>query len=155
MGKSDHGPIEAKMLISAAAALSIVAGYIHVVVMPTHFKEWWGYGTFFLTVAIAQVLYGGVLLVRSQHSLLVAGIVGNLALIALWLWTRMIGIPLVGPGAGEREAVESIDLVSKAVEVALVVLLAALVRSHGNASASRSPNEPSHDTLRSNGQRAS
>ena len=30
------------------AALSLVAGLIHLWVMPEHFEEWWGYGVFFL-----------------------------------------------------------------------------------------------------------
>ncbi len=50
--------------IGAAATLSIVAGYIHFLVMPEHFAEWWGYGVVFLAIALAQVAYGGVLLLR-------------------------------------------------------------------------------------------
>ena len=141
MSNVGHIQSDEKALASVAAALSIIAGYIHLVVMPEHFKEWWGYGIFFLIVAIAQMLYGGALLIRPRHSLLVAGIIGNLALIALWAWTRTIGIPLIGPGAGEREAVASIDLVSKAVELALVLSLVALMRGQ-HASAPERPGRP-------------
>lgn len=135
MGEVDHIQVEERVLASVAAALSVVAGYIHLVVMPEHFMEWWGYGTFFLIAAVAQVIYGGALLFRFRRSLVVAGIVGNVLLIVLWIWTRAVGVPLVGPGAGEREAVGSIDLVSKAVELALVMFLVRLLRSRAAANA--------------------
>jgi hypothetical protein len=37
------------------AALSLIAGLIHLWVMPEHFEEWWGYGTFFLVPATVAV----------------------------------------------------------------------------------------------------
>ena len=41
----------------AAAALSLLAGLIHLWVTPEHFEEWWGYGDFFLVAGAAQILY--------------------------------------------------------------------------------------------------
>ena len=37
-------------VLYAAAALSLLAALIHLRVMPEHFEEWWGYGTFFLVL---------------------------------------------------------------------------------------------------------
>jgi hypothetical protein len=37
-----------KGVLYTVAALSLLAGLIHLWVMPEHFEEWWGYGTFFL-----------------------------------------------------------------------------------------------------------
>ena len=54
-------------------------------------------------------------------------IAANLALITLWVWTRIIGIPLVGSAAGELEPVARIDVVAKVAEAGLVVVLAALL----------------------------
>jgi len=51
-----------------AAALSLLAAIIHLWVMPEHFEEWWGYGTFFLVVALAQGLYALFLLGRPGRS---------------------------------------------------------------------------------------
>ena len=141
MSNVGHIQSDEKALASVAAALSIVAGYIHLVVAPEHFKEWWGYGIFFLTVAIAQAVYGVALLLRPRRSLLAVGFIGNLLLIVLWVWTRTVGVPLIGPGAGEREAVASIDMVSKAVELALVLSLAALMRGQ-HPSAPERPGRP-------------
>ena len=47
----------------------------------------------------------------------------NTAIIALYALTRTVGIPLLGPEAGTVEAVAPIDLLSKALELLLVLVL--------------------------------
>ena len=64
-----------------------------------------------------------------RRSILLLGIVGNLAIIALYVMTRTLGIPFFGPHAGEVEAVGIIDLASKVLELALVIVLVALLRT--------------------------
>ena len=87
--------------LHVAAALSLLATIIHLWVMPEHFEEWSGYGTFFVVVALAQgctpraCCAGG--------SLLLFGVAGNLTIVILWLVTRTSGIPLLGPHAGDVE----------------------------------------------------
>ena len=49
------------------AALSLIAGLIHLLVMPEHFEEWWGYGTFFLVAAVAQIGYVPILLLAQPE----------------------------------------------------------------------------------------
>src|SRR5215211_3984032 len=93
-----------------AAGLSLVAALLHLWVMPEHFEEWWGYGTFFLMVSVAQAGYVALLLGRPAVSFFVLGIGGNLAIIALWLTTRTVGIPFFGPHAWEVEALGVLDV---------------------------------------------
>jgi hypothetical protein len=114
-------------LLSAVAILSLVAAVIHIGVMPEHFEEWWGYGLFFLVAAAAQALYAVAILRAPTPTLLWVGIVGNLAIIALWVLTRTIGIPFFGPHAGEIEEVGTMDLASKLAEILLVALLGVLL----------------------------
>jgi len=117
-----------KTWLYAAAGLSVVAGLLHLAVMPEHFEEWLGYGLFFLAVALAQLAYPVPLLRRpSSRAVLVAGIVGNALIIGLWAVTRTIGVPL-GPEAGEVEAVGLVDSVSKLVELGLIGCLLLLLR---------------------------
>jgi hypothetical protein len=116
-------------LLSSAAVLSLIAAVIHVWVMPEHFEEWWGYGVFFLVAAVAQALYAVVVLRTPTPTVLRVGIIGNLLIVALWVITRTVGIPFFGPHAGEVEEVGTIDVVSKLVEVLLVVLLGVLLRT--------------------------
>jgi manganese oxidase len=114
-----------------AAALSLMAALVHGWAMPEHFREWWGYGSFFLIVAAAQACYGLALLRwPGRLLLLLLGVVGNLSVVSLWAVTRTVGIPFFGPHAGEVEQVGALDLATTAAELALVtVLLASLLRS--------------------------
>lgn len=116
-------------LLSVAAVLSLAAAAIHGWVAPEHFAEWWGYGLFFLVATVAQALYAVVLLRSPTETVLRVGIVGNLAIIVVWVVTRTLGIPLFGPEAGEVEAVGQIDMASKLVEVLLIALLITLLRT--------------------------
>ena len=113
----------------AAAALSLLAALIHLWATPEHFGEWWGYGAFFLAAAAAQVLYAPLVLVWPTRMVLLLGIGGNLAIAALYLLTRTVGVPLFGPGAGEVEGAGFVDLCATASEVGIAVALgAALLR---------------------------
>ena len=91
-------PVRPSRVLYAAAALSLLAALIHLWVTPEHFGEWWGYGAFFLAAALAQVLYAPLVLVWPTRIALLLGIGGNLAIVALYLLTRTVGIPLFGPG---------------------------------------------------------
>jgi hypothetical protein len=78
---------------------------------------------------MAQGLYGLALLRRSWQLLLLLGIGGNLAIIALYSITRTVGIPFFGPHVGEVEGVGVADLFATTSELALVVaLLGVLLR---------------------------
>ena len=131
-----------------AGVLSLLAGSVHGLVTPAHFAEWWGYGLFFVFAATAQVLFGIALLTNAvnandfgprwlamKRALAAAGIVGNLLIMGVYVVTRTVGIPWFGPEAGEVEAVGPVDLVSKGLELALVVALALLWRRLARADA--------------------
>jgi hypothetical protein len=116
----------AKGLLYSAVALSSVAALIHLLVTPEHFGEWWGYGTFMLVAFVAQAIYAAALLVwPGWKLLLLAGVIGNLAIIGMWAVSRTVGIPL-GPETGEVEGIGALDLVCTASEAALVVLVVLL-----------------------------
>ncbi len=118
-----------KTILYVAAAFSLSAALIHLWVIPEHFEEWWGYGTFFLISAAAQGAYAAALLHWPRRPLLLLGIGGNVSIIVLYLLTRTVGIPFFGPHAGEVEGVGVTDVCATASELALVVvLLGVLVR---------------------------
>ena len=112
--------------LRVVAALSLLAAAIHLWVMPEHLEEWWGYGAFFLVLAVAQGMYGLGLLRWPSRPFLLLGVAGNLAVAILWLVTRTTGIPLLGPHAGEAEAVGVLDLACTLAEVGIVAGLGAL-----------------------------
>jgi uncharacterized protein (DUF305 family) len=121
---SEYSEAQPEVLLYMATAFSLVAALIHLWVLPEYFKEWWGYGTFFLVTALAQGLYGMALLCWwPRRSLLLLGIAGNLLAIVLYLVTHTIGIPFFGPHAGEMKGVEAIDVGVMMSELGLVGIL--------------------------------
>ena len=139
-------------LVTRASVLSIVAGLLHGAVTPDHFAEWWGYGLFFLLASFAQVTYGAVPLFarlvegepltvqwprRKLATYAWLGIAGNAAVILLYVVTRTLGIPFLGPEAGVVEAIRPLDVASKLVEVAVILLLALILRDARPSSARR------------------
>lgn len=128
-----------RLTVYSAEALSMAAALLHLWVMPEHFEEWWGYGLFFLAAAAFQATYT-MLMPRlfKRQSFLIAGAAGNLSIIALYLVTRTIGVPL-GPHAGQLEEIGVVDVAATSAEALLVVILAALslglYRAHSNRAA--------------------
>jgi hypothetical protein len=110
-----------------ATVLAVSLGLINILATPLYFEQWLGYGAFFVTTAALQVMYSMALAVgRPNRTLLWVGIAGNALVIALWAFTRTLGIPF-GPMAGEMLPVGLLDSVAQilaATQIAhLVVLL--------------------------------
>ncbi|MEX2587362.1 MAG: hypothetical protein WD602_05130 [Actinomycetota bacterium] len=130
-------------MLRRAAVLSIVAALVHGLNISEHLREWWGYGLFFMFAAVVQFIYGLIMLIQPWNydpsgarrdgssfarPYYLVGIALNIPLIALYLVTRTLGIPLLGPEAGEVEAFSFAGILTIVVEAALVATLAALVR---------------------------
>lgn len=117
-----------------AAALSLVAALVHLWVALGHFEVWWGYGSFFLAAAFAQGLLAVVLLRWPGRAVPLAGIFGNLAVVALYVVTRTSGVPF-GPHATRAEEAGVLDMATTAVELATVVFLLSMLggRARGMA----------------------
>lgn len=142
------GPSPALTVIALA---SLGSAGVHIAVTPEHFEEATSYGVFFTVAAVVQLTYSLLLLLRPSGVLVATGVVGNLALISLWLVTRTVGLP-IGPDAGGAEAFGPLDSLASGCE-AVVVLggLKALLRRRtapqGNAgtgprSSERATSEP-------------
>ncbi len=112
----------------AAALASSTAGIIHAYYMPEHFGQWIGYGLFFLAATVCQVLLALVLLADSplHRQVLWAGILGNAAIIVMWLIARTFGTP-VGPMAGEIEKIGVLDSLCNFAEVLVIICLVDLL----------------------------
>jgi hypothetical protein len=83
-----------------AAEAAVFSAGIHLWVAPEHLREWWLYGAFFLTAAAAQSLLAWLVLRRATVLVLLAGIWGNLAIVATYVVSRTVGLPLTPPHAG-------------------------------------------------------
>jgi hypothetical protein len=117
-------------LLPLVALAGAAAAAVHFVVMPEHFEEATLYGTFFAVAASSQILYSLLLLARPARPLLIAGALGNFAIVALWVVTRTAGIPL-GPGGGSVESVGGLDVLATGFEVVTTVgAVVVLMRGH-------------------------
>lgn len=133
------------------AGCSLAAALVHLLVSPEHFEEWWGYGLFFFFAGFAQALFAILILLqpwryhpalgarphadRDTRRFYAAGIAGNAILVLLYLVTRTVGVPLLGPGAGEVEPVTAAGAAAKLFELATIGLLITLHRRMNRPSA--------------------
>lgn len=108
-------------MISSAAAASV-----HAAVGPAHFREQVLFGLFFAGSALAQILWPILMVRRPTRAPLVAAVIGNTGILALWLVTRTIGLPglLSAP-----EAVGPWDLCCGAWELMVVLAAGRVLRT--------------------------
>ncbi len=121
-------PAAVRDAVKIVGWLSIAAGAIHGIAMIDHFTHWWLYGAFFLALTYGQVLWGVAVLRKppSDRSLVIAA-GANLAIVAVWLFSRTIGIP-VGPYAGQPERVGVMDVAATVDQLVLAAYVAIVVR---------------------------
>ena len=111
-----------------ATVLSASLALIHFLATPLYFDQWLGYGVFFLTVAVLQVMYSMALAAGEPNRALVwLGSGGNARVIALWVATRTVGIPFFGPMAGEVLTIGLLDGLAQVLAVILIIHLALLL----------------------------
>jgi hypothetical protein len=115
------------VLLPLVGVGSAAAAAVHLVVMPQHFEESVLYGMFFATVASCQVALAVITLGWPSRTLLIAGLLGNLSVVVIWLLTRTVAIPL-GPAAGTTEGFAGLDTLATTFEVTVVAASIALLR---------------------------
>jgi hypothetical protein len=113
-------------LLGGMAALSVGAAAIHFAVVFEHFADYTLYGVFFLVISWAQMIWPVVLLWRPSRLWLWLGIGGNAIVIAVYVASRTIGLP-VGPDLHHSESVGALDVMSCILEVGLIAGCAALL----------------------------
>jgi hypothetical protein len=114
-------------LLLLTTALAWCAGLIHAVVSIEHFEEYFLFGLFFAVLAPLQVVWGVLAYRRPRRDVLLAGAAANLAVVALWIASRTVGLP-IGPDAGHPEALGVVDVLCSADEVGLALLVVALLK---------------------------
>lgn len=115
-GRNSAAERPSASLVPVALVLTAAAATVHAAVCPDHFREGLLLGLFFLGAALGQ-LAGTLAVLRfgATRALVVAGGLGNLACVALWGWTRVVGVPF-GLGDG-REPVGAWDVAAAAFEL--------------------------------------
>jgi hypothetical protein len=127
-------------VLSAIALASIAAGTIHISAAATLGRDSAQNLAFFAVVAAAQIAWGAIALARAPRWWLALGAVGNLIVLATWVVSRTVGLP-VGEFAGVTLPVGFPDGLAATLE-AVIVLGAAVLLVRGQSparSAARSP----------------
>jgi hypothetical protein len=126
--------------LAAVALTSIAAGVINVAAAATVGRDSSTQTlAFFVAVAFAQLVWGAVALARAPRWWLALGAVGNLVVVATWVASRTVGLP-VGEFAGITLPVGFPDGLATALEAVTVAGAALLLRGRGPArSPARSP----------------
>jgi hypothetical protein len=120
-------PLE--VLRFAVAAASAGAATIHFAVIDQHVAEYWLFGVFFAAVSLAQLGWVVAVVNNPTRTVYVVGALGNALIAATWVISRTTGLPF-GSGTGEPEPVGIADVVSTALELAVVVGTLLLLRGH-------------------------
>jgi hypothetical protein len=128
MGEMFSVHLKPRTWLIRATVLAASLGVIHMVATPLYFDQWLGYGVFFFTVAVLQVIHSMVLAASPPSRLWFwVGIVGNTAIVALWIVTRTVGIPFFGPMAGEVLPIGTLDGLAQVLEFTQIVHLSVLL----------------------------
>jgi hypothetical protein len=110
-----------------AAALSLVAAWIHFSYTASHWRDWWAYGAFFLGMGIFQAPCVPAIVRWPRNTwVALATIAGNVGIIGMYFYSRTTGIPM-GPHAGIVEKAGAVDLATTAGEIALIAIVATMV----------------------------
>jgi len=124
-------------VLSAIALASLAAGAINLAAAATVGRDSSTQTlAFFVAVAAAQLAWGAVALARAPRWWLALGAVGNLVVVATWVVSRTVGLP-VGEFAGSMLPVGFADGLATALEAVTVVGAAALLV--GGRGPARSP----------------
>jgi FtsP/CotA-like multicopper oxidase with cupredoxin domain len=85
-----------RALLYPAALLTLGAAIIHASVVSDHLQEYLSFGLFFVGVAVAQVVLAGAIVLWPGRKLFAWATVGTLAVVALYVVSRSVGLPF-GP----------------------------------------------------------
>lgn len=103
------------------------AAAVHASIISEHFGEGVIYGLFFTGLATGQLALAGWIGWRKDLRVVAFLAAGNATTVALWLLTRLVGIP-GGPESGRTEAFGALDVVASSLELAAVVAAVYLLR---------------------------
>ena len=116
-----------RVWLPLAVVSSAAAAGVHAALAPDHFREATSFGLFFVACALLQLLWAGATAVACSRNLLLAGVLGNLVVLALWSVTRTLGLPFgLMP---EPEAIGFWDLACALWELAVIGSSVAVLQS--------------------------
>jgi len=101
---------------------------VHAIATVDHFSHYWLYGVFFMVVTYGQVLWG-IALWRNRASAraLRIGAYANLAIVAGWVLSRTVGVP-IGPYTWNAEPIGLADGAATINQLLIVAYVGVILR---------------------------
>lgn len=112
-----------RVFVVGAAVLMMVAGLIHLVIVPIHWDHAPAHGLFFVLMGLAQIGWGIACWRQPSTNLYRLGIVLAGVLLTLWIITRLLPAPF----EHEPAPVDLYGLICKLAEFLGIAMLVALV----------------------------
>jgi FtsH-binding integral membrane protein len=106
---------------------SALAGALHLWAAVNHAEDGARYIVFFVVAALAQFMLAGLLAHRRHPVVVLGGALGTLALITLYVASRVTDLPTVGAHQHGAEVPLSIQVAAVVTELATVVALSTVV----------------------------
>jgi hypothetical protein len=106
--------------VAALAIASLGAAAVHVAAAIADAEEGGLTVAFFVTVAVAQAAWGLVALAGASRAWLALGAIGNLAVLAVWIASRTVGLP-IGEASEAALPVAFPDTVASALEAFIAI----------------------------------
>ena len=102
-------------------AATVGGGLVHGAVTAHHAHEAPLLGWAMAVMCLGQLAWSAAVLFVPSARLVEAGVLGNLAVVVLWAWTRLVGVPF-GVAGGLRQRMGAADLSCTLLEVTAVLL---------------------------------
>ena len=102
-------------------AATVLSGSVHGAMTAHHAREAALLGWAMAVMGVAQLTWAVWVLFAPSQRMVEVGVLGNLGIVALWAWTRLVGIPL-GIAGGLRQRIGPWDLACTLLEVGAVLL---------------------------------
>ena len=114
--------------ITLLAALSWLAALIHAAAIPEHWEEYRPYAVCFAVLAVLQAFWAAAFFRAPSRGLLLVVIVLSAGVIAVWIASRTIGLP-VGPEPWTPEPAGAPDVAATVTELVLAAAGLQLLRT--------------------------
>jgi hypothetical protein len=110
------------------AAGLVGSAVVHAAVVPAHLGEWTAAGVFFVLLTAVELALAGLVLARPGRMVLLATAGACLVPLALWAYSRTIGLPL-GPEAGVPEPIGLSDTVACVLGLGTLLATVIMIRA--------------------------
>ena len=118
-GDEPHSSRTASIVLPGVALLSASAAVIHFVAIDQQSAGYWLFYLLFSLLSVFQLGWAMAVLIWPSRLLHVAGALVNAGTVAIWIWSRTIGLPF-GPSAHMAEKIAFADSVATGEEFAIV-----------------------------------